>query len=85
MTVGQDTLQRVWDEIAFRYDVFRVIKGTHTEHLWPRVQEHEYWENGLVWFVVQSFAYVLKKELSLFSPSSRYQPKKFMKLHLGGK
>lgn len=48
MTVGQDTLQRGWDEIAFRCDVFRVTKGTHTEHLWPRVQEHEYWETDLV-------------------------------------
>jgi len=33
MTVGQDMLQRVWDEIAFRCDVFRFTKGTHTEHL----------------------------------------------------
>lgn len=76
MTVGQDMLQRVWDEIAFRCDVFRFTKGTHTEHLWPRVQEHEYWEIDLVWSVVQSFAYVLAKEHSLFSLSSRYEPKK---------
>ena len=33
MTVGQERLQRVWDEIAFRCDVFRVTKETHTDQL----------------------------------------------------
>jgi hypothetical protein len=31
--VDRDTLTRVWDEMDYRIDVYRIIKGGHIEHL----------------------------------------------------
>ena len=32
-TVTQDMLHRVWEELDYRLDVFRVTGGAHIEHL----------------------------------------------------
>ena len=32
-TITADTLQTVWNELDYRVDACRIIKGTHIEHL----------------------------------------------------
>ncbi|GFW24247.1 uncharacterized protein TNCV_738731 [Trichonephila clavipes] len=31
--ISSDTLKKVWDELAYRLDMYRVTNGAHTEHL----------------------------------------------------
>jgi hypothetical protein len=33
MRVDEDMLRRAWDEIAFRWDVYRASSGSHIKHL----------------------------------------------------
>jgi len=80
MTVGQDTLQRVWDEIAFGATCFALPKEltlATCEHVYKNTNIGK---TDLVWSVALSFGYLLAKEHSLFSLSSRYQPKKIYEL-----
>jgi len=32
-TINADTVQVIWDEIAFRWAICRVKRGSHAEHL----------------------------------------------------
>lgn len=53
MTVDQATLQRAWDEIAYRKDVRHVTKGAHNERLWL-----DYWETVIAdWGPFVSLSY----------------------------
>jgi hypothetical protein len=36
MSVDEDMLRSAWDETAFRWDVCRITRGSHTEHLWTK-------------------------------------------------
>ena len=33
-TVDGNMLKRVWQELEYRMDIFRVTSGAHIEHLW---------------------------------------------------
>jgi hypothetical protein len=32
-TIDVDIIHRIWDEIAYRWDICRVTRGNHIEHL----------------------------------------------------
>jgi hypothetical protein len=38
-TIDADMIHRIWDEVAYRWDICRVTWGNHIEHLWISVDE----------------------------------------------
>jgi hypothetical protein len=50
MSVDEDILRRVWDEIAFSCGVSRIARGSHIEHLWTKL---ECWATVVKKFVSQ--------------------------------
>jgi len=32
-TIDADIIRRIWDEIAYRWDIYRLTRGNHIEHL----------------------------------------------------
>jgi hypothetical protein len=40
-TIDADMIHRIWDEIAYRWDICRVTRGNHIEHLWISADKTE--------------------------------------------
>jgi hypothetical protein len=40
-TIDTDMFHRIWEEIAYRWDMYRVTQGHHTEH--PRTSVDKTW------------------------------------------
>jgi len=40
-TIDADMFHRIWDEIAYRWDIYRVTRGNQIEHLWISVDKRE--------------------------------------------
>ena len=38
-TIDTDMIHGIWDEIAYRWDICRVTRWNHTEHLWISVDK----------------------------------------------